>query len=211
MTLFRRVLPELTIQDEYRLSQRLKRLAEGDEKGRERLDRDIAKAAARLEQRRAAVPAVSYPEELPVSRAARGPARRDPRPPGRDRRRRDRLGQDDAAAQDLPGAGPRACAGAIAHTQPRRLAARTVAERIADELKVPLGAAVGYAVRFTDKSGENTLLRLMTDGLLLAEIQNDRLLRRYDTIIVDEAHERSPEHRLPARLPQADPARGGRT
>ena len=81
--------------------------------------------------------------------------------------------------------------GAIAHTQPRRLAARTVAERIADELKVPLGSAVGYAVRFTDKSGENTLLRLCTDGLLLAEIQNDRLLRRYDTIIVDEAHERS--------------------
>src|SRR5688500_4594897 len=81
--------------------------------------------------------------------------------------------------------------GTIAHTQPRRLAARTVAERIADELKVPMGSAVGYAVRFADKSGEDTLLRLMTDGLLLAEIQNDRLLRRYDTIIVDEAHERS--------------------
>ena len=81
--------------------------------------------------------------------------------------------------------------GAIAHTQPRRLAARTVAERIADELKTPLGSAVGYAVRFTDRSGEDTLLRLMTDGLLLAEIQHDRLLRRYDTIIVDEAHERS--------------------
>ncbi len=81
--------------------------------------------------------------------------------------------------------------GAIAHTQPRRLAARTVAERIADELGVPLGGAVGYAVRFSDRSGEDTLVRLMTDGLLLAEIQHDRLLRRYDTIIVDEAHERS--------------------
>src|SRR5215813_2088815 len=81
--------------------------------------------------------------------------------------------------------------GAIAHTQPRRLAARTVAERIADELGVPLGDAVGYAVRFSDRSSEDTLLRLMTDGLLLAEIQHDRLLRRYDTIIVDEAHERS--------------------
>jgi ATP-dependent helicase HrpA len=80
---------------------------------------------------------------------------------------------------------------AIAHTQPRRLAARTVAERIADELKVPLGEAVGYAVRFTDRSTRHTLVRLMTDGLLLAEIQRDRLLRRYDTIIVDEAHERS--------------------
>ena len=81
--------------------------------------------------------------------------------------------------------------GAIGHTQPRRLAARTVAERIAEELNVPLGEAVGYAVRFSDRSGEDTLLRLMTDGLLLAEIQHDRLLRRYDTIIIDEAHERS--------------------
>jgi ATP-dependent helicase HrpA len=81
--------------------------------------------------------------------------------------------------------------GMIAHTQPRRLAARTVAERIADELKVPLGEAVGYAVRFTDRSREDTLLRLLTDGLLLAEIQSDRLLHRYDTIIIDEAHERS--------------------
>jgi ATP-dependent RNA helicase HrpA len=79
----------------------------------------------------------------------------------------------------------------IAHTQPRRLAARTVAARIAQELGVPLGGAVGYAVRFNDRSGEDTLVRVMTDGLLLAEIQRDPLLRRYDTIIVDEAHERS--------------------
>jgi ATP-dependent helicase HrpA len=79
----------------------------------------------------------------------------------------------------------------IAHTQPRRIAARTVAQRIADELEVPLGGAVGYAVRFSDRTSRDTLIRLMTDGLLLAEIQRDRLLRRYDTIIVDEAHERS--------------------
>ncbi len=79
----------------------------------------------------------------------------------------------------------------IAHTQPRRLAARTVAERIAEELRVPLGTDVGYAVRFQDRSRADTLIRLMTDGLLLAEIGHDRLLRRYDTIIVDEAHERS--------------------
>ena len=79
----------------------------------------------------------------------------------------------------------------IAHTQPRRLAARTVAERIAHELGVELGEAVGYAVRFSDRSGPDTLVRLMTDGLLLAEIRRDRSLRRYDTIIVDEAHERS--------------------
>src|SRR5215213_10216577 len=81
--------------------------------------------------------------------------------------------------------------GTIAHTQPRRLAARTVAERIAHELGVPLGEAVGYAVRFSDRSRADTLIRLMTDGLLLAEIRRDRYLRRYDTIIVDEAHERS--------------------
>ncbi len=80
---------------------------------------------------------------------------------------------------------------AIAHTQPRRLAARTVAERIAHELRVPLGEAVGYAVRFSDRSRRDTLVRLVTDGLLLAETQRDKLLRRYDTVIVDEAHERS--------------------
>jgi len=79
----------------------------------------------------------------------------------------------------------------IGHTQPRRLAARAVAQRIADELAVPLGGAVGYAVRFTDRSSPDTRVRLMTDGLLLAEIRRDRMLRRYDTIIVDEAHERS--------------------
>src|SRR3954462_12987377 len=79
----------------------------------------------------------------------------------------------------------------VAHTQPRRLAARTVAQRIADELGVQLGTTVGYAVRFPDRSGPDTRIRLMTDGLLLAEIRRDRLLRRYDTIIVDEAHERS--------------------
>ncbi len=81
--------------------------------------------------------------------------------------------------------------GAIAHTQPRRLAARTVAQRIADELDVPLGGAVGYAVRFDDRGSDDTLIRLVTDGLLLAEIRRDPLLRRYDTVIVDEAHERS--------------------
>jgi ATP-dependent RNA helicase HrpA len=80
---------------------------------------------------------------------------------------------------------------AIAHTQPRRLAARTLAERIAEELDVKLGGAVGYAVRFDDRTSKATRVRLMTDGLLLAEIGRDRHLRRYDTVIVDEAHERS--------------------
>ncbi len=79
----------------------------------------------------------------------------------------------------------------IAHTQPRRLAARTVAQRIAQELNSTVGAVVGYQVRFTDKVSDDTCIKLMTDGILLAEIQRDKLLRKYDTIIIDEAHERS--------------------
>ena len=79
----------------------------------------------------------------------------------------------------------------IAHTQPRRLAARTIAERIAEELGIELGTTVGYKVRFTDKVSDSTKVALMTDGILLNEIHRDRLLRRYDTIIIDEAHERS--------------------
>jgi ATP-dependent helicase HrpA len=81
--------------------------------------------------------------------------------------------------------------GMIGHTQPRRLAARTVAERVAAELRTPLGQTVGYQVRFTDRVSRDTQVKLMTDGILLAELERDRSLRRYDTIIVDEAHERS--------------------
>ena len=81
--------------------------------------------------------------------------------------------------------------GLIGHTQPRRIAARTVATRIAHELKSPLGHAVGYKVRFSDKLSQNTYIKLMTDGILLAETQSDRDLRAYDTLIIDEAHERS--------------------
>ena len=79
----------------------------------------------------------------------------------------------------------------IAHTQPRRIAARSVARRIADECGVELGTEVGYAVRFDDQSGPDTAIKIVTDGLLLSQIHHDRELRRYDTIIVDEAHERS--------------------
>ncbi|MEN9606715.1 MAG: hypothetical protein RL605_543, partial [Actinomycetota bacterium] len=80
---------------------------------------------------------------------------------------------------------------AIAHTQPRRIAARAVAERIAEELAVELGTLVGYQVRFTDKSAKETRVKVMTDGILLNALQRDRDLKAYDTIIIDEAHERS--------------------
>ncbi|MBM3455178.1 MAG: DEAD/DEAH box helicase, partial [Bacteroidetes bacterium] len=81
--------------------------------------------------------------------------------------------------------------GLIGHTQPRRLAARSVASRIASELKSPLGDAVGFKIRFADKISNQTLIKVMTDGVLLAEIQTDPDLKQYDTIIIDEAHERS--------------------
>lgn len=81
--------------------------------------------------------------------------------------------------------------GLIGHTQPRRIAARTIAARIADELKTELGQAVGYKIRHTDKTDSDTYIKIMTDGILLAELQQDRLLTAYDTLIIDEAHERS--------------------
>ena len=147
-----------------------------------------------LEARRAAraanVPQITYPEQLPVVE------------------RRDDIA---AAIRDHQvvviagetGSGkttqiPKICLelgrgldGTIGHTQPRRIAARAVAERLAEELGVELGSAVGYQVRFTDQSSRDTLVKVMTDGILLAEMQRDRELRRYDTIIIDEAHERS--------------------
>ncbi len=136
------------------------------------------------------IPTISYPEELPVSE------------------RREEIARAVVAHQVVIVAGetgsgkttqlPKICLelgrgrdALIGHTQPRRLAARTVARRIAEELDTAPGALVGYQVRFTDTVSETTAIKLMTDGILLAEIQRDRLLRKYDTIIIDEAHERS--------------------
>ena len=145
-----------------------------------------------LAARAAAVPTIVYPEELPVSA------------------RREEIATAIAEHQVVIVAGetgsgkttqlPKIClelgrgvTGMIGHTQPRRIAARSVAERIASELGTPIGrdGVVGYQVRFTEEVGENTLVKLMTDGILLAEIQSDPQLCHYDTIIVDEAHERS--------------------
>ena len=184
-------LAALTLRDEHRLRRRLQRLGPGDNGDvRSALLAELDAAEARVRRRRAAVPAVSYPPQLPVS--AR---REDLLAAIRDHQVVVVAGETGSGkTTQLPkiclelGRGVR---GSIAHTQPRRLAARTVAERIADELGVDLGDAVGYAVRFNDRSSAETLVRLVTDGLLLAEIQRDPLLRRYDTIIVDEAHERS--------------------
>jgi ATP-dependent helicase HrpA len=183
-------LRELTLRDEQRLHRQARRLRAGDAAGHARLQQQLAQAQARIERRRASVPQLSYPPQLPVS------ARRDDLLAAiRDHQVVVVAGETGSGkTTQLPklclelGRGVR---GAIAHTQPRRIAARTVAQRIADELDVPLGGAVGYAVRFDDRGSEDTLVRLVTDGLLLAEIRRDPLLRRYDTVIVDEAHERS--------------------
>jgi ATP-dependent helicase HrpA len=183
-------LNELTLRDEHRLRRQARRLRPGDDQARARFEAQLAEARRRVERRRESVPEISYPAQLPVS--ARRP----------DLLAAIRAHQVVVVAGET-GSGkttqlPKLCLelgrgvrGAIAHTQPRRIAARTVAQRIADELEVPLGGAVGYAVRFDDRGSEDTLLRLVTDGLLLAEIRRDPLLRRYDTVIVDEAHERS--------------------
>ncbi|GAA0806602.1 ATP-dependent RNA helicase HrpA [Spirilliplanes yamanashiensis] len=156
----------------------------------DRITADVAAAEQRLANRAAARPAVTYPEQLPVSRR-----REDILAAIRDHQVVVVAGETGSGkTTQLPkmclelGRGVR---GTIGHTQPRRIAARTVAERIAEELGVPLGAAVGYKVRFTDQASDDTLVKVMTDGILLAELQTDRMLSKYDTIIIDEAHERS--------------------
>jgi len=188
-------LARLTLEDEHRLRRRLDgtrktRDPQARARQRDRIAADVATAEERIARRRAAVPAVTYPDELPVSR---------------------RRGEIAAALREHQivvvagetGSGKttqlpkialelgRGVRGRIGHTQPRRIAARSVAERIAEELDTPLGEAVGFKMRFTDHVGDTTLVKLMTDGVLLAEIARDRMLRQYDTIILDEAHERS--------------------
>ena len=120
-------------------------------------------------------------------------------------------GKTTQLAQDLPRASAAAIAGSIGHTQPRRIAARATAARIAQELKTELGGAVGYKIRFTDKVGPRSYIKLMTDGILLAETQGDRELRA-----VRHAHHRrgaraQPQHRLPARLREAAAAAPARS
>ncbi|HEU5107420.1 MAG TPA: ATP-dependent RNA helicase HrpA, partial [Micromonosporaceae bacterium] len=188
-------LPELMLRDEQRLRRRLDkaRTLRDPEAARavaEELSAEFESAERRLAARRERVPVITYPAELPVSQR-----KDDLLAAIRDHQVVIVAGETGSGkTTQLPkiclelGRGVR---GLIGHTQPRRLAARTVADRIAEELGTRLGEAVGFKVRFTDKVGDATMVKLMTDGILLAEIQTDRLLRQYDTLIIDEAHERS--------------------
>ncbi|MET8745819.1 ATP-dependent RNA helicase HrpA [Streptomyces sp. NPDC004728] len=189
-------LGEISLRDAHRLGRRLEgarriRKPEARQSVLDEIAAEAAKAAERLSLRATRMPALSYPEQLPVSQ------------------KKDEILEAIRDHQVVIVAGetgsgkttqiPKICMelgrgvrGMIGHTQPRRIAARTVAERVADELKTPLGEAVGWKVRFTDQvNPDATFVKLMTDGILLAEIQTDRELRAYDTIIIDEAHERS--------------------
>lgn len=156
----------------------------------QKIAEDISRSQQLREHRLAALPKVTYPEQLPVSQ------------------KKDDIKQAIANNQVVIIAGetgsgkttqiPKMCLelgrgvdGYIGHTQPRRLAARSVANRIAEEMQCELGQQVGFKIRFSDQVSDNSYIKLMTDGILLAEIQQDRYLNQYDTIIIDEAHERS--------------------
>ncbi|MDM4718334.1 ATP-dependent RNA helicase HrpA [Micromonospora sp. WMMA1363] len=192
--LYRRLRP-LMFRDQRRLQRRLdgiRRLRDPQrrESALTEIAADVARAEARLASRKAAVPTITYPAVLPVSER-----REDIAAAIRDHQVVIVAGETGSGKTTQL---PKICLelgrgvnGLIGHTQPRRLAARTVADRIAEELGTALGDVVGYKVRFTDQVSDRSLVKLMTDGILLAELQNDRMLRQYDTIIVDEAHERS--------------------
>ena len=182
--------------DRYRLRARWRSLVAATSRGEanpgqwERLRVDIGRSADRRAARQANLPKIEYDESLPIH-ACRG-----------------EIAAAIANHQVVivcgeTGSGkstqlPKICLeigrgvdGLIGHTQPRRLAARTIAARLADELRSPLGQDVGFKIRFTDRTRPETYVKLMTDGILLAETPSDRLLHQYDTIILDEAHERS--------------------
>ncbi|WP_405821221.1 ATP-dependent RNA helicase HrpA [Streptomyces sp. NBC_00838] len=190
------LLAEVSLRDSQRLGRRLEgvrriRKPEARQAVLDEIAVEAGRSAERVRARAARMPAITYPEQLPVSQKKDVilSAIRD---------------HQVVIVAGETGSGkttqiPKMCMelgrgvrGMIGHTQPRRIAARTVAERVADELRTPLGEAVGWKVRFTDQVNQDaTFVKIMTDGILLAEIQSDRDLRAYDTIIIDEAHERS--------------------
>lgn len=185
------LLAKVMLKDSFRLQQGWRQAKkQNDAEKLQQLSAQIAHSARKAGERAKLIPKVEYPENLPVSQKKGDIAEAI------------KNNQVVVIAGET-GSGkttqiPKICLdlglgakGLIGHTQPRRLAARTVADRVAEELKVPLGEQVGYQVRFTDQVTDNTLVKLMTDGILLAETQNDRFLNRYEVIIIDEAHERS--------------------
>ena len=187
-------IPCCLLKDQFRLRRKLQQCKHNDDaelsKQLQRIAGDIARSKALRDVRQQGLPKVSYPTELPVAE------------------KKDQIKAAIAANQVVIIAGetgsgkttqiPKIClelgrgvAGMIGHTQPRRLAARSVSDRIAEELQCQVGNQVGYKIRFGDHTSDNTYVKLMTDGILLAEIQQDRFLNQYDTLIIDEAHERS--------------------
>ncbi len=188
-------LDECLLCDRYRFTKKLQRIQ--SDKNRRQAEQQLLDLVAQVErscqraqQRKDGVPRIDYSEDLPIAQKREDIAKAI-------------FERQVVVVAGETGSGkttqiPKICLelgrgtyGMIGHTQPRRLAARTVATRIAEELRVSLGQQVGYQVRFTDQVGENSLIKLMTDGILLAETQQDRYLSRYDTLIIDEAHERS--------------------
>ncbi len=187
---------ECPIRDRAALARRLqnvrRRWREGQpvDRSLEQLTVALDAAALRLSERRAALPVPTFDDSLPISahREAMAAAIRD---------------HQVVVLCGETGSGkttqlPKIClslglgaAGLIGHTQPRRIAARSVATRIASELRTTVGGQVGYKVRFSDRIGPETVVKLMTDGILLAETQSDRRLEQYEVLIIDEAHERS--------------------
>ncbi|MGF1910919.1 ATP-dependent RNA helicase HrpA [Vibrio kasasachensis] len=194
-TSLRKALEQCMLRDRFRLSKRISGASKINKEASrnvvfDEIALDIAKSMMEVELRHSQPITIEYPELLPVSQ------------------KKDDIAKAIAENQVVIVAGetgsgkttqlPKICAelgrgkfGLIGHTQPRRLAARSVANRIAEEMKTQLGEFVGYKVRFNDQISDKTQIKLMTDGILLAEIQHDRFLNQYDTIIIDEAHERS--------------------
>ncbi|MDD5035819.1 MAG: ATP-dependent RNA helicase HrpA, partial [Methylococcaceae bacterium] len=190
------LIPLSLRKDQHRFRRTLDRLRADAKAGKdintplEELQTRLSESVAARTARVAAIPELNYPEDLPVAEK-------------KDEILKAILENQVVIVCGETGSGkttqlPKICleagrgiSGFIGHTQPRRIAARSVAARIAEELKQPLGHAVGYKVRFHDQTSPHSLIKLMTDGILLAETQHDRFLDQYDTLIVDEAHERS--------------------
>lgn len=185
--LFRR-LESVELRDVRRLRRRIRQAKNAAEIGK--VEEAIARSIDAVHARNEHIPNIEYPETLPVS------LRKDDILEAVSNHQVTVIAGETGSGKttQIPkmllelGRGRR---GRIAHTQPRRLAARTVAERIAEELGQSIGESVGYAIRFDDKVSPTNSVKLMTDGILLTEIQRDRFLNAYDTIIIDEAHERS--------------------